>query len=487
MKRPLAHAVTAVLAWLPIPAALAADPPRKPNVLFIVADDLNTQLGCFGAPVRTPNVDRLAARGVRFNHAFCQYPLCNPSRASFMTGLRPDTTGILDNTQPARTHLGPDHVFMPEHFKSAGGYFTARFGKINHVDHAPKWKVIAWDLDAKTLNGNSGGEDAAAAEGVVLDGDAAAPKSHPWAPAQPAKGKPTWSSTPVAGEGSDLADAVNARMARDFLANRPSPDQPFFLAMGFYRPHLPWIAPRKYFEMYPPDSIKLPTDEPANDRDDIPKMALTYASTVRPMAPDERQRFIATYYAVISFMDAQLGVLLDELDRQKLWDNTYVVFLGDHGYHLGEHGLQRKRSLFEQSAGAPLIVAGPGLAQGASSDALVEFCDIYPTLTELAGLPAPANLEATSFAPVLRKPDLPWKKAALTVVTRENGKMGRTVRTPRWRYTEWDDAKAGVELYDHDADPREYTNLANDPKHADTIADLKTYLAKDGWRRALPE
>jgi uncharacterized sulfatase len=265
-------------------------------------------------------------------------------------------------------------------------------------------------------------------------------------------------------------------------------DKPFFLAVGFRRPHTPYIAPKKYFDLYPPVKMPVP-DEPADHLSAIPRAAFTYKPGAKQPGPEAMRRGRAAYYASVSFMDAQVGVLLDALDRLKLWDTTVVVFVSDHGYHLGEHGgLWHKMTVFEESARVPLIVAAPGRAAGAASPRLVELVDLYPTLAELCGLPAPAGAEGASFAPLLADPWRAGKPVAYTEVSRAGGLtatvkldwslMGRSVRTERWRYTEWADGKQGAELYDHDADPREYRNLAADPRQAGVVSELKELLRK---------
>ncbi|MBK7926324.1 MAG: sulfatase-like hydrolase/transferase [Bryobacterales bacterium] len=288
--------------------------------------------------------------------------------------------------------------------------------------------------------------------------------------------------TPTNNDDSEEPDGRTARRIAQLMAEKR--DKPFFLGCGFHKPHLPWVAPKKYFDLYPPDRIELP-NTPANDRDDIPPIALTHQPADDNLTDADRRQAIAAYHAATSFMDAQVGYVLRQLDTLKLWDNTVVLLFGDHGWHLNEHlGLWRKMSLFEESSRAPLIVAAPGI-KPAATRALTEFVDIYPTLAELAGLKPPAHaLEGTSFAPVLREPARRWKKAAFTVVSRGRRTLGHTIRTERYRYTEWD--SPGVnELYDHQADPKEFTNLARDPKNAPLVAQMRKAL-NDGWRAALP-
>jgi uncharacterized sulfatase len=459
-------------AMLSLAAGTFADPARADapdaaksrtrwNVLFIAVDDLNTDLACYGDPVvRSPHIDRLATRGVRFDRAYCQYPLCNPSRTSFLSGRRPDTTRIHDNGTPPRTTLGSQFVFLPEYFHKAG-YFTGRVGKIAHETFAD---TVSWDFD------NSG---KGRANGNV--GKAARKALKQQAQAEGGALKLQWLATGNADE--DEPDGRTARRVAQLLEEHR--DGPFFIAAGFHKPHLPWIAPKKYFEHYPPTSMKLP-DGLADDRADIPPVALTRTRADDEMSDDQRRQAIAAYHAATSFTDAQVGVLLDAMDRLRLWENTVVVFLGDHGFHLGEHGgLWRKMTVFEEAARVPLIVAAPGASRGVVSPRLVELVDLYPTLTELCGLSKPEGLEGTSFVALLSNPSRNWKTAAFTQVV--HGRVtGRSVRTERYRYTEWGN-ESFAELYDHQADPQEFKNLAKDPKHAGTVAALKRLLHQ-GWR-----
>lgn len=443
-------------------SASAADSGRPLNVVFIMADDLNNSLGCYGHPiVQSPNIDLLAARGVRFDRAYCNYPVCNPSRTSLLSGFRPDVTRVVDNLTPPRTHLG-NAVFLPQYFRQHG-YRALKVGKIFHTGDEFE-DAASWDLDEReTREAKNPPEDQIARRqgegGIVLD----------------ARDDETW-------------DGHVARRAVELLSAASEGDTPFFLAVGFRRPHTPYIAPRKYFELYPPSRIPL-LNEPAEHLRLIPPLALTREKNDPPLSDDVRRETTAAYYAAITFLDAQVGVVLDALDRLDLWKNTVVVFVSDHGYHLGEHGgLKHKMTLFEESARVPLVIASPDAAIGASTIGLAELVDLYPTLADLCGLPAPTRLPGTSLAPLLREPRGDWaKEAAFTVVSRDGRraatekldptKLGRSVRTARWRYTEWYDGTS--ELYDHDADPHEYRNLVADERFADVVAPLRALLARN--------
>lgn len=442
-------------------------PARRPNVLFIVADDLRNAATSFGdVSALAPNLDRLAKRGVRFDNAYCQYPVCNPSRASFLTGLRPDTTGVQDNNVFIRQKL-PNVVTLPELFKQQG-YFTASLGKIFHrggtmeevnerMADPQSWSHLRFFQS--TPRGLQG-------EGRNLTGGALA-----WC---------RW----LAAEGSD-EDQPDGQVAAEAvrLINEKRSES-FFLAIGFHKPHDPFIAPKKYFDQYPLDKIQLPQD-PAGRSSEVPFAIPNGYPQFKQFTDQERREFKRAYLAGVSFMDAQLGKVFAALDQHKLWDNTIIVFLSDHGYHLGERGWWNKNTLFELSTRAPLVVYAPkAKARGKRSPALAEFVDLYPTVAELAGLKAPSNLEGLSLKPLLDNPARPWKQAAFTQVQR--GRVqGRTVRTARWRYTEWQGSDGGGELYDHQTDPGEYRNLANDPAHAKQMAEMKQLL-QTGWRAALP-
>jgi len=446
--------------------ARAADAKRPMNVLFIASDDLNNDLGCYGHKlVKSPNIDRLAARGVTFNRAYCQFPLCSPSRVSLMTGLRPDTTKIYNLQTNFRTQTIPDALTLAQMYRQ-NGFYVARVGKIFHYGvpgqigtnglDDPK----SWDQVINTRGRDKDDED----------------KLTNLNPKRGLGSALAW----LAADGSDdeETDGIAAKRAIELLEQHK--DKPFFLAVGFFRPHCPYIAPKKYFDLYPLDQIKLPEQRP-DDLKDVPAVAPFVKPPNWGLKEEDLRKAIQAYYASVTFMDVQVGRLLDAVDRLGLAENTMIVFWGDHGYHLGEHGQWMKMSLFEESARVPLIVAVPGMkGNGKCSDRIVEFVDLYPTFSDLTGYKVPVKFAGMSLKPLLEDPAAPWSKpGAYTQVTRTANKkqiMGRSIRTERWRYTEWDEGRLGSELYDHEVDPSEYTNLADKAEMKGTIEQLKQRL-----------
>jgi uncharacterized sulfatase len=464
--------------WLVVFASLlcAAGPPQdkpKLNVLFIAVDDMNNDLGCYGHPfVQSPNIDRLAKRGVKFDRAYCQFPLCSPSRSSLLTGLRPSGTRVYNLTYHFRQGL-PDVVTLPQLFKNSG-YTSLRIGKMYHygnpndigtsgLDDPPSWNHV-W---------NPAGRDKTVLETDIIN----------YTPKR-GLGAAMCLLNDKEGKDEDHTDGKVATQAIKLLEEYR--EKPFFLGVGFYKPHCPFIAPKKYFDLYPMDKIQMPV-EPEDHLKNVPKPALASTSPLPHFGVtiDQARECKQAYYAAISFVDAQIGRVLDAMDRLKLWDNTVVVFWSDHGYHLGEHGLWMKQSLFEGSARVPMIVAAPGAkGSGKVSARTVELLDLYPTLADLAGLAPPKDLQGASLKPLLDDPASGWERAAYSQVER-NGFPGYSVRTERWRYVEWDDAKKGVQLYDEEADPHEYVNLADDPKHKDVVAEHKARVKKNWPERVI--
>jgi len=457
-------------------AAARSQAHARQNVLLIVADDLNTDLACYGHPVvRSPHLDTLASRGVVFSRAYCQFPLCQPSRVSFLSGRYPDTTRVWTLQTPTRQYLG-DAVLLPEHFRKHG-YFTAHAGKIFHTgDHAEDPR--SWDEEFREFGKSP------PPEAILKAGTAAGPPGH------------TFEWAILRSTDEETPDGIMARKAVEFMEKAVRARKPFFIGVGFRRPHAPYAAPKKYFDLYPLEQIPLPETPPEHLNRLLPA-ALNLDPPQRPLAPEDIRRFRRAYWACVSFMDAQVGVLLEGLTRLRLWESTIVIFLSDNGYHLGDHGgLWHKNTLFEESARVPLIVYLPGSpAGGSSSPGLVELVDLYPTLAEACGLPPPEGVEGLSFLPLLHQPNQPWKKAAFTVASRGKKRqsdpapveyLGRSIRTPRWRYTEWDDGRRGIELYDHDSDPGELHNLAGNRAFASVQAELRELLHR-GWKAARPD
>jgi uncharacterized sulfatase len=458
----------AVLCAFALPLSLsstsAGQPPAKrPNVLFISVDDMNNDLGCYGHPiVKSPNIDRLAARGVRFDRAYCQYPLCSPSRTSLMTGLRPDTTQVYDLQKHFRKVL-PDVVTLSQLFMK-GGYFAARVGKIYHygnpgqigtpgLDDPPSWNVAinprGRDKDEENLLTNH----------------------------TPKRGLGS-SLSFLSAEGTDDEQTDGKVAAEVIRLLEENKDKPFFIAAGFYRPHCPYIAPKKYFDLYPLASVHMRKHMPGErKRGPMPAFASSQPWPWFGVTQEQGDEALRAYWATITFVDAQVGRLLDALDRLKLTDNTIVIFWSDHGYHTGEHGLWMKMSLFENSARVPLIIAAPGRAQGKASPRTVELVDLYPTLADLAGLDPPDNLAGASLRPLLDDPSARWDRPAYTQLQRAQF-PGYSVRDERYRYTEWDGGSRGVQLYDYETDPGELKNLAADPAHAGTVERMKRLLAR---------
>lgn len=460
----IALALLAVSGWVCAP--LSPLQAAQLSVLFIATDDMNCDLGCYGHPlVRTPNLDRLAARGTRFDRAYCQFPLCSPSRTSLLTGLRPDATQVYDLRKHFRQVL-PDVVTLPQLFRNHG-YFTARVGKIYHygvpgdigtsgLDDPPSWNQVV----------NPRGRDKAEESQLINY--------------TPQRGLgSSLSFLKAAGTDEEQTDGIGASETIKLLeAHR---DQPFFIACGFYRPHCPYVSPSQYFEAIPFEEVRVPEVQ-RRFLETVPKPSVA-STTPWPwfgVTEGQARESKQAYWAAIAFVDAQVGRLLEALDRLQLADRTVVVFWSDNGYHVGDHGLWKKQSLFENSARVPVIVAAPHQkAKGKGCARTVELLDLYPTLADLCGLPPPHALAGQSLRPLLDDPKAVWTKPAFTQVWR-GSYPGHSVRTERWRYAEWDDGKRGVQLYDYQNDPEELRNLAGDPRHAAVQAELKA-LVRQNW------
>lgn len=448
---------------------------ERPNILLIVSDDLTACLGCYGNKVcRTPNLDGLASKGVRFDRAYCQYPVCVPSRASLMSGLYPNRIEPLNklNTIGSYRASSPglaDHPSMGG-FLRRNGYYSARVSKVFHMG-----------VPGGIEEGGPGGDDPDSWDRAI---NVMAPETRSPGVLELLTPKRThygsnFARVIVPDEfQSTQADYMAATQAIAILESRAKapPDQPFFLAVGFVRPHVPLVAPRRLFALYPEEEIILP-HVPEGDLEDVPEEARRMRNMGRYYMNELQQRqAIAGYYASVTFMDEQVGRLLSALDRLDLRKNTVVVFTSDHGYNLGEHHCWQKLSLFEESARVPLLVSAPGFEHtaGQASNNIVELIDLYPTLADLAGLAdkAPSILQGAGLRPLLEQPNRDdWAKDAYTI---SYGGEGHSIRTPRWRYNRW--ASGGEELYDHQRDPREFTNLARDQAHSDVLEKMRHKL-----------
>jgi iduronate 2-sulfatase len=420
-------------------------------------------VGCYGnAQVKTPNINRLAGRGVRFKHAYAQYPVCNPSRTSFLTGMRCEQTGVVDNRTMFRTQL-PDVVTMPQMLRQAG-WHTASYGKVFHVGEAMGEVREGWMDVGKSWDDGQMFKPTAA--GKVIEGRNLTDGKLKWC---------EWGMT--AGEDQDQPDGQSAWHGIAAIERYTAAGQPWMVAVGFHRPHDPFISPKKYFELYPSGSLTIYHDPPGA----TPMQALSlpggaFAEAFKAFTDNDRAEFLRAYYAGVSFMDAQVGKLLDTLDRLELWDQTLVVFVSDHGYHHNERGWWNKNTLFERSCRVPCIVAAPGAKQGEVCRGIVELVDLYPTIADYCGVTAPHALAGQSLRSLVENPGREGKEAAFTLVTRGLNRYGQTVRTDRWRYIQWSDESA--ELYDHLADPEEMHDLSAAPAQAAVVGELKQMLAE---------
>ena len=470
------------LAWATVSAAV----PGPPNVLLIVSDDLAACLGSYGNPVcRTPNLDRLATQGVRFTRAYCQFPVCAPSRASFMSGLYPEQTGMMGNNYTPGSYRATNRS-LADHPSIGGllrrhGYVSLRVGKIFHMG-------VPFSVES----GDPAGDDPDSWDRTF---NVAAPESASVGELtllSPKRSDFGTSFTRIIvpdGEEDTQADVLATNQAIALLQARVRTrshgekrvlrsDAPFFLAVGLVRPHVPSVAPRRLFDRYPPEKMALP-DVPPGDLDDVSAPAAAMRNELRYGMNETQQReAIAAYYATVEFMDEQVGRLLGELDRLGVRDRTLVIFTSDHGFHLGEHGLWQKTTLFEESLRVPLIVSAPGFAASAGKhcDALVELTDLYPTIADLAGVSdkAPRTLAGRSLRPLLAEPaaGAEFRDVAYSVT----GNGGRSVRNSAWRYNSW--GEGPEELYDLRRDPGQFTNLAGDPAYATDLGTMRTELER---------
>ncbi|MSU65834.1 MAG: iduronate-2-sulfatase [Opitutus sp.] len=463
--------------------AFAAQPAPKFNVLFLIADDLNCDLGSYGVrEMKTPNIDKLAARGVRFDSAYCQFPLCSPSRSSFLTGRRPNVTGVRANPIPATSPISPHFrekipttITLPQLFKQ-NGIFAARVGKLYHYG-------VPGDIGTSSLDDfqswdqvvNPRGRDREEHDKIfTIQPNVTAPGA-----SSQFGGTLSWLADDE-GEDIDHTDGIGATEAIKLLERFKRESRPFFLAMGFYRPHTPYVSPKHYFDLYPTAQITLPALGADDRTRPIPLAWASFHAAQDKLSDDVRRQAIQAYHAATSFMDAQLGRVVDALDRLGLAQNTVIVFTSDHGYHLGDHGLWQKQSLFERSTRVPLIISVPGgKGNGRTARGIVEMVDLYPTIAALTGLQAPDYLDGKNLLPMLDDPTARVKSAAFSQVRRGDNGDGFSVRSGQWRYTEWRDGSGkltGAQLFDEVADPTEAKNLATSPAYAPTVKELAELL-----------
>lgn len=489
--------VLVVLALLcSLSVARAAD---RPNVLFIAVDDLRPEMGCYGnTVVKTPNLDRLAARGTVFNRAYCQQAVCSPSRSSLLTGRRPDATRVWDLETHFRVAL-PDCVTLPEHFKS-NGYHCAAMGKIYHVgfEDGRSWSEPHWYAAGRTVDTDPNDWSKRIVnqfESTIKEYSSAAANR----PAGNGKGRanagkkngPAFEASPKSDD--QLPDGATAAEAVRRLKSLKGSDKPFFLAVGFVKPHLPFVSPKKYWDLYDPakipgpQSTSLPTGAPEFSGHTNGELHNYQAvPTENPIPEDFARQLRHGYYASVSYTDAQVGRLLDALDSEGLADNTVVVLWGDHGWQLGDHGLWHKHTNFEYATRAPLIISAPHqLIRGKRCEATVEFVDVYPTLADVCGLAVPAELDGLSLKKFLDEPTAPASKVAISQYPRAAGRpigplMGYSVRDARYRLTLWRE-RAGekvvaTELYDYEVDPYETSNIASKPEHQAIVERLSKHV-----------
>jgi len=488
-----------------------------PNVLFIIVDDLNTALGSYiesgsrphYATANTPNLDRLAAEGIRFENAFVQNPLCNPSRASLLSGLRPNTVDVHATGTWPRHKVGDELRMLPEHFHDHG-YFTGRVGKVGHnsFEHA-----VSWDESKFALSRDP--SQLFHTPGYLPGDDLSQVRDNTWK-----EGSENGMSRQdiFAGTSRNLSLPLTWRATRESPLMTPdgttatriiqlmaeNRDKPFFLAAGLHKPHQPWVGPVEFFDQHPVENIVLPPIS-ASGRSDSPAPSTLVLEDDAAHSELQKKQAIAAYHAMVTMADHHVGRMLKGLEDLGLADSTIVVFTSDHGFQLNEHGgLWRKQFQFDESIRVPLIVRLPdGRGAGSVSEGIVELVDLYPTLIDLASLPDPAHdLEGTSFVPLLDAPDSPWKSAAFSQSRRmlgsgstnsplinKEGYDGQTIRTARYRYTEWTPLDGQrdilVELYDLEQDPMEYNNLKDDPDYVSLVAELSARLAT-GWQGELP-
>ena len=466
-----------------------ADRSERPNVLLIVCDDLNNHVSTSGyQPLKTPGLEKLAAAGMTFGRTYCQYPVCGPSRASFLSGLYPESTGILNNKSDIR-NVRPNTKSMPQVFKT-NGYWTASVGKVFHNTKADPGDV-AWHDVIRFKNEENPVERKLrkayeAEHGPIRGEDDRSWRRHLKENRSALAGQTPPGYGPTQMSDEQHKDGKNVRQVAKWLDDKTHANKPFFIACGIQKPHVPFWAPQKYFDQYPLSAIEhRPT--PKGDWKNRPPLAISkryeaFGFELEKENDELRRKYMQAYHACITFIDAQISLLFDALERNGRWEDTIIIFTSDHGYHLGEHALWGKVTLFEECARVPMIIRVPGLTKdGAESKALVELVDMFPTLVELCGINGPNELQGKSLAPLLKDPNAKGRSTAYTVVSR--GKtLGRSIRTQRWHYGEWGSADQ-AELYDLINDPFEDNNLASKPRFAKQRRQMHSLLA-DARKRA---
>lgn len=458
-----------MLVLLLVSMLVSAQQKKKPNILFIISDDLTaTAVSSYeNKACNTPNIDKLASEGIRYTRAYTQYPVCGPSRASLMSGYYPTATRTYGYVS-GRENIGPERKTWSQLFKE-NGYYTARVSKIFHMG-------VPIDIE----NGSNGTDDEASwTERFNSQG----PEWKAEGEAELVQGNPTGTlprkggnvMTIVKAEGNDLvhSDGKTAQKAIELIKKHKN--EPFFLAVGFVRPHVPFVAPKNYFEPYPYQKILMPK-KVEGDWNDIPKRGINYVTSINgQMTSDQEKKAVAAYYASVSYMDAQVGKVLKGLKEEGLEDNTIIIFTSDHGFHLGEHSFWMKVSLHEESVRVPMIIKVPG-KKPAVCNSFVELLDLYPTIAELAGLETSKHLQGKSLAKTIENPNHEVRKMAFSV---SQGGKTFLLRTEKWAYIQYDeDAKSGIELFDMENDPKQFTNLANKAAYAKTVSFFQKELRK---------
>ncbi len=471
-----------------IPTTMAA---TQPNVLFVICDDLTTRIGPHGfAGIKTPILDQFAKEGMTFTRNYCQYPVCGPSRASFLSGMYPESTGVLDNNSEIG-EVHPGAINLPRAFRNAG-YWTGGTGKFFHRSGANPGND-SWDVVTSFEN-----------DELPIERDARLAFEKEHGPITDKANKAAWKKLlptiapqtrnqglegvgpgrgPSGLTDEQHADGKNALQVAEWITKKSFGDKPFFIGCGLYKPHIPTLAPQKYFDLYPLSSLDISKDT-IEGWNSIPKLAMVkgyaaYGFDAQKPNPDLARQYMQSYHACVSFIDAQLGVMINALKASGQWENTIIIFLGDNGYHLGEHFHWGKVTLFEPSDNVPFMMRAPGITTaGSRSEGKVESLDCFPTLMELCRISPPTQLQGKSLVPILKDPKTPGKDVVYTVVSRGKDPiiLGTAIRFENWRYTEWG-SPTECELYDLSTDHAELNNLAPNTEYATIRAKAHALLA----------